>query len=466
MVTVAAEAVPAAVGALGAQGCRVAVVLTEMPAAGGLRQAMLDAARPHLLRVIGPGSDGLLVPGRGLAVSLAPAPVPVVAGELALVSQSGTIAAALVDRAADHGIGLSCVVSLGGMADVDVGDCLDLLAADGTTRAILLYLESIPAPRKFLSAARAAARVKPVLALKAGRTPQAALAAATHTGRLAGEDAVVEAALARAGVLRVSGLDELFSAAETLSRFRPMRRARLAVLTNSGGAGVLAVDRLERAGGTLAELGSATVARLDAALPAGSSGANPVDLGSGAGPTAYATALAELAADAGVDAILAMNAPSGAASQAEAAQGVADKVEAGQVGRKPVLACWIGGAAARDGRTLLRARGIASYDSPRAAVAAVGHLTDWGRVQAELLRMPDRGDADALEATPAGARERVAGILATAAGERRRVLSVTEADAVLAAYGIPSPGLRVAATPAAVGAAAAGMLARRAAGWR
>ncbi|MFO1141412.1 MAG: CoA-binding protein [Amaricoccus sp.] len=291
-----AAAIPGLIGELGTRGCRLAVVLSEVPEAAQ-RQAMLDAARPHLLRVIGPGSDGLIVPALRLAATLAPtAPV---AGELALVSQSGTVAAALVERAADHGIGLSCVLSLGGMADVDVGDCIDLLAGDGRTRAILLYLESVPAPRKFLSAARAAARVKPVIVLKAGRTPRAAAAAATHTGRLAGEEAVVEAALARAGVVRVGGLAELFAAAETLARSRPMSRARLAVVTNSGGAGVLAVDRLEAAGGTLAGLAAATVERLDSGLPRPWSGGNPVDIGSGAAPSDFGAALAVVAADRG-----------------------------------------------------------------------------------------------------------------------------------------------------------------------
>ena len=157
------------------------------------------------------------------------------------------------------------------MADVDVGDWLDLLAGDPRTRAILLYLESVPEARKFLSAARAAARVKPVIAIKAGRTPAAAAAAATHTGALSGGDAVVEAAMRRAGILRVHGLAELFAAAETVARFRPLPRARLAIVTNGGGAGVLAVDGVTEAGGDAGDR-ARDVAALDAALPGGWSG--------------------------------------------------------------------------------------------------------------------------------------------------------------------------------------------------
>ena len=194
----------------------------------------------------------------------------------------------LIDWAADRGIGFSQILSLGEMADVDVGDGIDLLAQDPRTRAILLYLEAVPEARKFLSAARAAARVKPVIAIKAGRSPAAAAAAATHTGALSGADAVVEAAMRRAGILRVRGLSELFAAAETVARFRPLARARLAIVTNGGGAGVLAVDGVTEAGGDLAALAPATLAALDAAMPAGWSRGNPVDIGGEAGPECYA----------------------------------------------------------------------------------------------------------------------------------------------------------------------------------
>ena len=220
------------------------------------------------MRIVGPNSLGLIVPGARLAATVAPATAG--PGRLALVSQSGALATALLDWAAEHGLGFSTVVSLGVMADVDVADCLDLLAGDADTRAILVYLEAIPNARKLLSAARAAARLKPVIALKPGRS-----APRPTRGALVTPDAVVDAALARAGILRVGGLAELFAAAETVARFRPMRRARLAIVTNSNGAGALAVDRLAEGPGALAELAPATRARLEAALPPGCSPPRP-----------------------------------------------------------------------------------------------------------------------------------------------------------------------------------------------
>ena len=452
VVATAAEEVPAAVAALGARGGKVAVVLADgLTAANGLRQAMLDAARPHLLRIIGPNTLGLLVPPSRVNASLAPtAPEP---GGLALISQSGAIATALIAWAADRGIGFSQILSLGDMADVDVGDGIDLVAHDPHTRAILLYLEAVPEARKFLSAARAAARVKPVIAIKAGRTPAAAAAAATHTGALSGSDAVVEAALRRAGILRVRGLSELFAAAETVARFRPLVRARLAIVTNGGGAGVLAVDGVAESGGALAALAPETVAALDAALPAGWSGANPIDIGD-APPGCYAAVLDTLAGDPGVDALLAMNCPSALGQPVEAAETVARTVRRGMIRGKPVLACWMGGATARLARTALRAGGIASYDTPGTAAAAVGHLAAWGRAQAALLHVPDR-QVEVLGATPAGGRARAMAVFEAVAADGRSMLTEPEAKAVLAAYGIPVPAIRVASSPAEVAEAAA-----------
>jgi succinyl-CoA synthetase alpha subunit len=231
-----AHCVPEVIADLGRRGGRLAVVVTAgLTGANGLRQAMLDAARPHLLRIIGPNTLGLMIPPLGLNAGFAH--LAARPGNLALLSQSGAIATALIDWAAERDIGFSQIVSLGDMADVDVGDYLDLLAGDGRTTAILMYLESVPAPRKFLSAARAAARLKPVIAIKAGRHAAAAKAAATHTGALAGADAVVDAALRRSGILRVRGLAELFDAAETLARFRPLAEGRVGIVTNGGGAG-------------------------------------------------------------------------------------------------------------------------------------------------------------------------------------------------------------------------------------
>ncbi|MFT3973966.1 MAG: bifunctional acetate--CoA ligase family protein/GNAT family N-acetyltransferase [Amaricoccus sp.] len=447
---------PARIAELGAAGWRMALVVTpEEGPDPGLRQAMLDAARPYTLRILGPGSLGIIAPRARLDASLSP--IAATEGGIALVSESGSIATALLDWAASHAIGFSAVLSLGGRVDVGLSDCLDLLAGDPHTRAILVYVESITDPRRFLSAARAAARLKPVIALKAGQTPQAAAAAETHTGRLSGADAVIAAALRRAGILRVHGLAELFDAAEIVSRFRPMQRGRVAIVTNSGGAGVLAVDRLVEAGSPLVQPGPATLAGLASALPGGCSPRNPVDLGDDADPGRYLAALDVLAADPGVDVLLAMSCPTGHGQPAAVAQALVGRTERGRIGGKPVLACWMGGATAREARGTLRAGGIATYEAPAAAAAAVGHLTDWGRAQASLLQVPDRRSEEVLAAAP-DARAQVAALLASAAAEGRRRLTQAEAGAALAAYGIPVAGSRIVRDAAAAGAVATEML--------
>jgi len=233
--------VPGIISALGARGTRAAVVLTAGLVAAidgqgkSLTQAMLEASRPHLLRILGPNCVGLLVPGLGINASFAH--TAATAGQLAFVSQSGGLTTAVLDWARTRAIGFSHFVSLGDAADVDFGDVLDYLASDPATRAILLYIESIRGARKFMSAARAAARNKPVLVVKAGRVAEGARAAASHTGALAGSDAVYDAAIRRAGMLRVDTLLELFDAVETLGRARSVAGDRLAIMTNGGARG-------------------------------------------------------------------------------------------------------------------------------------------------------------------------------------------------------------------------------------
>ena len=257
-----APTVPGLIEDLGKKGARAAIVLSAGLEAKGrdgktLQQEMLDAARPHLLRILGPNCLGLLVPGAKLNASFAPSSIP--EGKIAFAAQSGAMCTAVLDWAADQGIGFSHFISMGNIADVDFGDVIDYLASDANTRAILLYIESITSPRKFMSAARAASRAKPIIAIKAGRAAEAAKAAHSHTGALAGWDAVYDAALKRAGILRVDTTEDLFDATETLARVAPFAGDRLMIVTNGGGPGVLAVDELIRGGGHLAALSSETV---------------------------------------------------------------------------------------------------------------------------------------------------------------------------------------------------------------
>ncbi|WP_048646845.1 bifunctional acetate--CoA ligase family protein/GNAT family N-acetyltransferase [Nitratireductor soli] len=446
------ETVPGIIAELGEKGTRTAVVITAgLTRENGLRQAMLDAARPHLFRIIGPNTVGLMVPPMKFNASFAH--MQAKAGGLALLSQSGAIATSLVDWAAEEGVGFSHIVSLGDMADVDVGDYLEMLAGDGKTRAILMYLETIPNPRKFMTAARAAARLKPVIAIKSGRHAQAAQAAATHTGALSGADRVVEAALRRAGILRVLDLGELFDAAEVLARFSPLQASRVGIVSNGGGAGVLAVDRLIDFEGTLAEFSAETLARLDKALPPNWSHANPADIIGDAPPDRYSEAVRAVADDEGTDAVLVFNCPTGLASPSEAARAVAALAERGRINGKPLITCWLGEKTAREGRRILQEAGIANFSTPSSATAALSYLGEWSRAQKALTRVPSSGSEDVR-----GDREALAAILKGAAREGRRMLTEPEAKAAIAAYGIPVPATRVTETPKAAGEAAAELL--------
>jgi len=447
-----APTVPGIVADLGAGGCRAAVVITAgLTRENGLRQAMLDAAKPYLFRIIGPNTVGLIVPPARLNASFAH--MTPASGNIALLSQSGAIATSLIDWAAENGVGFSHIVSLGDMADVDVGDWLDMLAGDSRARAIVVYLETITNPRKFMSAARAAARIKPVIAVKAGRHEAAAKAAATHTGALSGADRVIDAALSRAGILRVEGLAELFDAAEITASFPPLEKSRVAIVTNGGGAGVLAVDQLVEGGCGLADLSPDTIELLDKTLPPTWSHANPVDIIGDAPPERYRAAVEAVAGDAGVDALMVLNCPTGLASPVAAASAVAGLAAAGRIAGKPVLTSWLGEHTARDARIILQGAGIPSFPTPADAARAVSYLADWARAQEALMRVPASRSEDV-----GGDRDAALAIFRKAAAEGRRMLTEPEAKAAVAAYGIPVPETVVAPSPARVREAAAKLL--------
>ena len=287
-----AATVPQLVRQLGERGTRAAVVLSSGMARGrdargrSLRQAALDAAHPFLLRLLGPNSAGLLVPGLGLNASVAHSGA--LPGRIAFVSQSGSLMTGVLDWARTRGIGFSHFISLGESGDVDLGDVLDHLASDGHAGAILLYVDQLRYARKFMPAARAAARSKPVIVLKSRSDTEGARPAASESGALATEDDVFDAAIRRAGMLRVYTTEQLFAAVETLAYARVLHGERLAIVSNGVGPGVLARDALRYGGGTAATLSPESVVQLDAVLPVGWSGgsvrANPVNLLGGAPP--------------------------------------------------------------------------------------------------------------------------------------------------------------------------------------
>jgi len=440
-----ARVVPQLVAALGERGTRAVVVLSaglsEQRLADGrdLEQAMLDAARPHLLRILGPNCLGLMVPSLGLNASFAH--IGAESGRVALLHQSGALCTALLDWARSNDIGFSHFVSLGDSADVDFGDLLDYLGGDPGAHAILMYVESIKHARKFMSAARAAARNKPVVVVKAGRVEEGARAAASHTGALAGSDEVYDAALRRAGMLRVFDTGEMFDAVETLSRSHAIEGERLAILTNGGGPGVIAIDALVLAGGVPARLTADTLAALDGLLPATWSHGNPVDIIGDADGARYAGALRVLMEAPEIDAVLVMHAPTAVVDSVDAARRVAEVV-AEKKRARTTLASWLGGESMQAPRRVLSEAGIPHYETPDNAVRAFMHLVRYRRNQQMLMETP-ASIPDTFEPVTASARF----IIESALGAGRALLSEPEAKAVLAAYGIPVVETRIAATP-------------------
>ncbi|MEF2071861.1 bifunctional acetate--CoA ligase family protein/GNAT family N-acetyltransferase [Consotaella aegiceratis] len=441
-----AASVPSLVSQLGERGCRAAIAIS----AGfdhDLRQQLLDAARPHLLRIVGPSCIGLISPQRGINASIAH--IMPRGGDLAFVSQSGPLAMTVLDWAHAHDFGFSHLLSIGDMSDVDLGDLLDYLAQDGRTRAILLYAESITGARKFMSAARIAARIKPVVIIKTGRTEGGARAAQSHTGVLAGSDAVYDAAFRRAGMLRVATLRQLFEAVETLAAGVRPRGNRLAIVTNSGGAGVLATDSLEDIGGELAQFSDETIAALDAVLPSDWSHGNPVEILRDAPGERYEQALKAILQDRGQDGVLVMNCPMGVGDGLDAAKATA--AAAGSSRRAPVLTCWMGGASAVEARRFFAAQSVPTYEAPEGAVRAFMHLVDYRRNQELLMQTPPALQIDPVETEAARA------LITEVLGQGRTVLTEPEAKQLFTAYGIPVVETRVVASPDEAAEAAAAM---------
>ncbi len=437
VVATPAPTIPDIVAEAARIGVHAAIVLSAGLGHGqGSLAAQVNAtARAHGLRIVGPNCLGVIAPYVGLNASFA-ASTPA-RGGLAVISQSGAVAAAMTEWGNRQGTGFSAIVSLGDQLDVDVGDLIDYFASDRHTRAILLYVEAITDARKFMSASRAAARTKPVVVMKSGRHAQGAKAAATHTGALAGADAVYDAAFRRAGLLRVYDMAETFAAAETLSHISSLRGSRLAILTNGGGLGVLAVDRLADHGYAPAELSGDVQARLSTVMPHLWSGANPVDIVGDADAERYAQALQALLDDPLNDAVLVLNVQTAMASATDTAHAVADVVGTSRtkhIAPKPVFASWIGSDIETD--AFFSEAKVPSFPTEAEAVRGFVHLV---RRMETLRALMDTPPALSDDNPPDEAAVRE--IVDTALREQRSWLDPLEVSAVLAAYAIPAPPL-------------------------
>ncbi len=433
MVATPARTVPGIIAQAGAAGIKAAIVLSsgfgEAGAAGrALQEEMLEAAKRHGVRILGPNCLGAMRTDAGLDATFARTPAR--AGSLALVSQSGAICSALLDWAHGAGVGFTSVVSLGAAADVDFGEILDFLVAVAATEAVLLYVEGIRDARRYMSALRAAARVKPVVVLKVGRYASGSKAASSHTGALVGSDDVFDAALRRAGTVRVKTYTQLFGAARILATPRFADGERLAILTNGGGPGVVAADSASENGVPLATLSGTTIEALNKKLPSQWSRGNPVDLIGDAPAELFGAATAALLADPGVDALLAMYSPVAVTAPEAAARAVA---QAAAQTRKPVLAAWLGALDQGESRACLEAQGIANFHTPENAVEAFSLLCRYRRNQAQLMEAPLAREAN----EPAADLKEAGHLFDQAVKQNRTLLTEHEAKALLAAFGLP-----------------------------
>jgi acetyltransferase len=420
------DRIAAALEICGRIRCRVALVLSSgLPVALG--RDLHAIARRHDMHLLGPNSLGFQRPHEKLNVSaLGAIAAP---GPLALVSQSGALTASILDWARQNGVGFSTVVSLGPNTAVELPQVLDFLATDGRTQSILVYMEGIRNARRFMSALRAAAYAKPVVVMKAGRRPAGSKAALTHSATIVGSDDVFEAALRRAGVVRVSAFTQLFSAAKCLaSRFRPVGK-RLAIVTNGGGPGVLAADWANEIGLDVAHLSPGGQAALASQLAAGATVDGVIDLGEDGTPPQYDAALRAALADPEVDGVLLIHSPKPDGDALAIVEGLADTVK--QAG-KPVLGCWMGDERVRGARARLNELRIPNFRTPEAAADAFNNIASFYRNQ-QLLQQTPPPLTDLPKPDTEGARLLIESVLA----ERRKVLTEMESKALLAAFHIP-----------------------------
>ncbi len=393
-----------------------------------LEQQVLEEQRKFDgMRILGPNCLGVIVPGIKLNASFAAATPG--KGHVSFISQSGALCTSVLDWAIDEGVGFSYFVSVGNMLDVSMGDLIDYMGSATETRSIILYIESISEAREFMSAARAFARTKPIVAYKAGRFTESAAAAASHTGAMAGVDAVYEAAFQRAGIERIFQVEEMFDCAELLARQEPPKGDRLAIITNAGGPGVMTTDALIAQDGKLAVISDQTMKELDAFLPACWSHGNPVDVLGDAPPERFAKAVEVVLKDKGVDAVLVILTPQAMTDPTATAQTVG-RVAA--KAHKPVLAAWMGGRVVSEGVQLLSESGIPTYTTPEQAIRAFMHLVSYAR-NLEILHETPRDIP--MEFTLD--RKRLRGVFDTILTEGGDILSENLSKAFLEAYEIP-----------------------------
>ena len=445
VIAVPIEQVPDIIHQCAEKGVAAAIIISaggkETGTVGQAIEERIARAAGGRIRILGPNCLGLMVPGFQLNASFA-AGMPNV-GNLAFVSQSGGVCAAILDFSFKDGIGFSHFVSIGSMLDVDFGDVIDYLGKDPAAKSILLYVEQLSNIRKFMSAARSVSRIKPIIVLKAGSSPAGAQAASSHTGALAGEDAVYDAAFKRCGVIRVRSIEELFDCAELMAKQSRPAGPNMAVVTNGGGPGVMAIDAMARYGLEPKVLSPATISSLNEILPPCWSHHNPVDIIGDADAKRYTQVIDILHKEEDLHGLMVILAPQALIDPLHVAEALVPRLQSLPF---PVVTVWMGGRDVAAGIQFLNDSGIATYATPERAAQAFTYLVQHTRNQAMALEIPPR-----LENRLHFDRQKVRSIVQTADLSGHRFLAESEAREILAAYGIPiNPTITVNSAEAAI----------------
>lgn len=436
------DAVPSVIEDCAQSGIGNAVVLSAGgketgPAGAQLEQTILTTARRGAVRLIGPNCVGVISTAASLNTSFLDRMPP--SGNIAFISQSGAMCLAILDRASREHIGFRHFISIGSMLDVDFGDLLNHCCGDKDVRAIVLYIENITQARKFMSAARAASRIKPIIALKAGRSRAGAAAAFSHTGAMAGADDVYRAAFARAGITQVDTIEELFDCTELIAKQPLPAGPRLAIITNGGGPGVMAMDAMERLDLVPAALSQETMDRLDAILPSFWSRGNPIDIIGDASPERWRQAVEICAADPGIDGLIIIFIPQALSNSGAVAGALITYLQ--QKPKFPIFAVWMGGNSVAQAVYQFNNQGYPTYDTPERAVRAFWHLYRHRTRQNMLQEIPGRFSAD-LTVDRKRARDWIDRMLS----ENRHEMGELDTKSLLAAYGIPVNPVKLART--------------------
>ena len=442
IVATPAHVVPQVVEECGESGVTGIIIVSsgfgETGAEGkALEEQLLKLKRTYGLRIIGPNCIGVMRPSIGLNASFAKKPAR--RGQIAFVSQSGALCASVLDWAANANVGFSYFVSVGGMIDVDYADLIDYFGIDPETRSIVLFVEAVKDPRKFMSAARRFAGTKPIIVVKAGRSPEGTRAAASHTGAVTGEDSIYNAFFSRAGIVRVEEIADLFNCSEILAMQQPPKGPRLAIVTNAGGPAVMATDALIEKGGQLAVLTEETLKALDEFLPYYWSRNNPIDICEDATVDRFRRVLRTCFKDPNIDGYLVIYTPIGAADPYETAEAL---IEIAKEANRPILTSWLGEEDVQEARALLRANRIPTFLTPEQAVATFVYMWQYARNLEMLYETPEE-----LGEPFSASRHHLKKILDEAVREKRRVLTEPESKKFLETYGIPTVKAYVAKTP-------------------